>query len=180
MGYGLFPISSCNNFDVGRPTQHRCVKVVPGSPIVDKNGNRICGKALCCVCKRQWGSKISSFCCLNIEGHEFNTLTSPPMSSVVGHSIFLSPLLDVPLGEGSSSICSSKVSDNSNMLLSNIDSYVTSALAKDVYETTLINSAIFTDSSDTYEAFYLLEVGNLIAKQYLYDKCKSIAHHFGF
>ena len=102
------------------------------------------------------------------------------MSSVVGPSIFLSPLRDLPLGAGSSYICSSKVSVNSNMLLSNIDSYVTSALAKYVYETTLINSAIFTDSSDTYEAFYLLKVGNVIAKQYLDDKCKSIAHHFGF
>ena len=130
--------------------------------------------------KVHWGSKISSFCCLDIEGHDCNTLTSPPMSSVVGHSIFLSPLLDVPLGEGSSSICSSKVSDNSNMLLSNIDSYVTSALAKYVYETTLINSEMFPYSSDTYEEFYLLKVGNVIEKQYLYDECKSIAHHIGF
>ena len=98
--------------------------------LLTKNGNRICGKAFCRVCKLQWGSKISSFCCLDLEVHDCDILTSPPISPVVVHSPFLSPFRELPLGKDSSSICSSKVSVISNMLLSNIYSYGKSALAK--------------------------------------------------
>ena len=59
-------------------------------------------------------------------------------------------------------------------------SAVTTSLAEDVDETALLNYAMFLDSSDIYEAFSLLAVGDVIAKQYLYDECKSIAHHLGF
>ena len=42
----------------------------------------------------------------------------------------------------------------------------TNALAEDVDKTALLNSEMFLYSSEIYEAFYLLAVGVVIAKQY--------------
>ena len=45
----------------------------------------------------------------------------------------------------------------------------TIALDEDVDNTSLLNPAMFLDSSETSEEFYLLELGDVIVKQYLYD-----------
>ena len=77
---------------------------------------------------------------MHLEGRDCSTLTSPPMSNVVRHSPFPSPLCDLPLVKGSSYICSIKVSVNSNVMLSNIYYDSTSALAEDFDETASLNS----------------------------------------
>eukprot|EP00978_Attheya_sp_CCMP212_P043983 scaffold296594_cov70-Attheya_sp.AAC.3 len=128
------------------------------------------------------GSENSSFCHLHLEGHDCDTLTSPPMSPVVEHPPFPSPLLrKLCLGNDTSSVCSSnQESDNSNVLLADPASVRTSALAEEVHETALVNSAIYPDSSNTSEAFPLLVIGDVIAKTYLYDECKAVQEIVGW
>jgi hypothetical protein len=56
-----------------------------------------------------------------------------------------------------------------------------SAIAEDdAHDNASVSSAIFPDSSDTSEAFSSLAIGDVIAKKYLYDECKTIAHQLGF
>ena len=69
---------------------------------------------------------------------------------------------------------------NSNVLLANIASAGTIALAEDIDEAASLNSESVTDSSYTTEAFSLFAVGDMISKQYLYGECNYIAHHIGF
>ena len=169
MGCALFLISSCDHCIFGCATQHFYVKLIHGSPIFDKKWQSNMRQSLFHVCKLQWGSKMSSYYHMHIEGHACATLPSTPMTPVVGHYPFTSPLCELPLGKESSSILSSKVYINSNVLLANIDSDGTSDPAEDVDDTNSLNSAIFPDSSYTSEAFYFILVGDVIAKQYLYD-----------